>query len=395
MSKNKYIFLSLTVALFIVLISLKHYSPKPVDWKPNFEEYSKSPYGCFVLNDMMKTVFPSQNIKFNNTGFFVSLDSNYTNRQNLIVITSEFEPDLYDTKALLNYAAKGNNVFISSTNFGRLFLDTLELKIKSPVIDTSAFKMGDEVLYLENATLKNDSVFHFNRKMPVVNISSYNSKKSTLLGTNRYHKPNFISIEHGLGKIYLHTQPMVFTNYHLLYGNIKYASIVLSYLPVQETIWDNYYKPGRIINTSPMRYILSQPPLQTAYYILLLSLIIYMILESKRRQRIIPVIKPPENHSLQFVKTIGNLYYRQHNNTDLAKKKIIFFKEFLRERYYITSILASNENINHLASKSGLPVKQIKKLLESAQYFETANSITDGGLIELNYRIELFYEQCL
>ena len=395
MSRNKYIFFLVIILLFVVLIAVQHYAPRPIDWRVTCDKTSKSPYGCYVLNDMLKTLFPQQKITYNEAGFFVSLDSNVAGLQNLIVITPDFKPDRYDTKALLNFVIKGNDMFVSSTNFSNSFLDTLRVKVNTQIIDTSVFKPGNEVLYLENITLKNDSVFHFNRKMPLVTVSAYDTLCTTLLGTDRNHHANFICIERGLGKIYLHTQPLVFTNYHLLYGNIEYASAALSYLPVQKTVWDSYYKPGNIVNTSPVRYILSQPPLQTAYYILLLTLVLYMVIESKRRQRIIPVVKPPENRSLQFVRTIGNLYYKQHNNADIAKKKIIFFREFLREHYYIATISAEKESINHLASKSGLPVKQIKQLLEATQYFETAKSITDDGLIELSQRIELFYEQCL
>ncbi len=156
--------------------------------------------------------------------------------------------------------------------------------------------------------------------MPVSNITAYDSIHTTELGTNRTGKVNFIGIRHGLGKIYFHTQPLVFTNYHLINGNVGYASKVLSYLPIQKTVWDNYYKLDRYVNDSPMRYILSQAPLQAAYYLLLLTLLLYLVVESKRRQRVIPVLKPLENRSLQFVKTMGGLYFRQKNNTNLAQK---------------------------------------------------------------------------
>ena len=395
MFKNKSTYLIITALLFIMLIAIQHFAPKPINWNVTYSYNSKSPYGCYILKSMNNSFFPKQDITYNEASFFVSLDSSSTETQNLIIITSDFDPDQYDLKSLMNFVAMGNNLFISSTDFATSILDTLMIELKSELIDTSVFKPGDDVLYLENKNLQKDSGYHYNRKMPMVYFSSFNCENTSILGTNRNKDVNFICTQLGIGKIYLHTQPFVFTNYHLLCGNIEYASAVISYLPVQKTIWDNYYKPNRIVNTSPTRYILSQPPLRTAYHVLLLTLLLYIIIESKRRQRIIPVIKPPDNESLKFIKTIGYLYFKQHNNVDLAKKKITFLKDFIRQRYYITTISANTNCIHLVASKSGIPIKQIKKLLESAQYIESAPMLTDGGLIELNQRIELFYEQCL
>jgi hypothetical protein len=381
--------------LFVALITLQHYAPKPIDWSVTCNVNSKSPYGCYVLNDLFDTLFPNQAVEQTNEGFYVSLDSTWTELQNLIVITPNFDPDRYDFGALLKFVDRGNDLFVSSSEFGKLFLDSLGIKLSSSIIDTSVFRMGDEVLYLLNQELKCDSGFHFNKKMQLVSISAFDTLNSLKLGTNRKRELNFICMQYGLGRIYLHTQPLVFTNYHLLYGNIEYASKALSYLPIRRTIWDNYYKPDRFINDSPTRYILSQPPLRSAYYLLLLTLILYMTIESKRRQRVVPVVNPIENKSLQFVKTIGGLYYKQRNNADLAKKKIIYFKEFLREHYHLSTVSATDDCIALLVAKSGVSEKLVGQILYWIQYYETAQSVADAGLIELNHNIELFYEQCL
>jgi len=395
MFRNNRIYVIIIATLFVLLIALQHKAPKPVDWRETYNVQSKSPYGCFVLNGMLKPLFPEQTIEYNDAGFFVSLDSNSVDPLNLIVVTSKFAPDEYDIEALLKFVYKGNDLFVSSSSYGERFLDRFKIKLTSSIIDNSQFKSGKEVLYLENQEFSSDSGYYFDKKMPLVSISEYDLLNSLKLGTNREGKTNFISIRHGLGKIYLHTQPLVFTNYHLLYGNVEYASNVLSYLPIRKTAWDNYYKPDRLINLSPMRYILSQPPLQLAYYLLLCTLLFYMVLESKRKQRIVPVIKVPENRSLQFVNTVGGLYFKQHDNADLARKKFIYFKEFLREHYYISTISASSECIAQVSAKSGVPVKLVGQIIESSIYFETVQTVSDLALIELNHKMEMFFEQCL
>jgi len=395
MLKNNRKYLVIVVTLFVVLIAINHFAPKPIDWRATYNSKGKTPYSCYILNDMLGVIFPEQTIINSYDGFYVSLDSTNLEKKNVIVITNTFEPDKYDLGVLLKYVAKGNDFFVSSTTFGDSFLDRLQIKLKSSIIDTSVYRKGKETVFLLNPELRNDSGYCYDKKMPLVSISSFDTLNTTKLGTNRAGSLNFICTKYGLGKIYLHTQPLVFTNYHLLHGNVEYASKVLSYLPIRKTIMDNYYKPDRFINSSPVRYILSQPPLQSAYYLLLLTLLLYLVVESKRRQRIIPVLKPLENRSLQFMKTIGGLYFRQRNNVDLAFKKSIFFKEFLRERYLISNISATSECQIMVSGKSGVSVELVREILNAINYYETATKASDAGVIAFNRDMEMFYKQCL
>ena len=417
MLKNNRGYLIVITTLFVVLIAMNHYAPKPMDWSVTYNIKGKTPYSCYILNDMFGAIFPEQTIENNYDGFYVALDSSSvekknrvvvtiqpdtnkvivsnSEKKNIIVVTDDFKPDKYDFGALMKFVAKGNDCFISSANFGDVFLDSLKIKIKSSVIDTSAFRKGNETYYLLNPELRNDSGYHFNKRMPLSYISSFDTSNTVKLGTNRNGKVNFICTKYGLGKIYVHTQPLVFTNYHLLNGGVEYVSKVLSYLPVRKTVWDNYYKPDRYVNTSPTRYILSQPPLQSAYYLLLITLLLYLVVESKRRQRVVPVMKPLENRSLQFVKTIGNLYFKQRNNADLTRKKAIFFKEFLREHYFLSNISATGECVAIISAKSGVSIDLVRQLLDSISYYETAQKVSDVSLVGFNRNIELFYKQCL
>lgn len=397
MIRNKYIIPTLLVVLFASLIALNHYyGRKKVDWRVTYNIGSKSPYGCYVLDSMFYSLFPGQVIEKNYSSLYEALDQDTVERKNLIEITSNFNPDNYDLGALLKFVSKGNDLFVSASSFGHLFKDTLKLKTKFlAVSDSSIFRPENERLILLNPALKSDSGYNYNEWLLRNYISKFDTTKTLELGTDIRGNVNFICTKFGDGRIFIHTQPKVFTNYVLLYGNVEYAAKVLSYLPVRKTIWDGYYKPYRHINDSPMRYILSQSSLRAAYYILLLTLLLYLIVESKRRQRVIPVLSPPENQSLKFVKTIGRLYFKQHNNADLAMKKIIYLKEFIREHYYLSSSEATGEMVALISTKTGVPVEQVKELLEAIDYFEKAEKVSDAGVIDLNRKIELFYKQCL
>jgi hypothetical protein len=130
----------------------------------------------------------------------------------------------------------------------------------------------------------------------------------------------------GAGELYLVATPLMFTNYGILDGeNASYAFRLLSYLSDLPLIRLEAYGEGHREATTPLRYILSQPPLQWALYAALIAIILFMIFTAKRRQRIIPVMQPPANETLRFTQLIGNLYYQRKDHKDILKKKYLYF----------------------------------------------------------------------
>lgn len=380
-------------ALFVVLIVLRHIAPKPVNWNLSFSGYKKSPYGCRVTRDLLHVIFPEKDIHVNSGSFYITL-KDPVSQSNLIIISDHFKPDDLDLNTLLDYVARGNNLFISTLSFPKKLEDTLQFKTKESVLDTSLLKRYAEKLKLSYPAKMEDSIFTFPRRMPDHYIEELNKATSLILGRDRAGRPDFVSTGFGKGKIYLHCQPLAFTNYHMLYGNYQYACLALSVLPVHNTIWDQYYKPDRMVNTSPVRYILSQAPLRSAYYVFLITLLIYMIFGSRRKQRPIPVIQPLRNTSLDFIHSVGQLYYKNQNHADLVKKKIMYFQEFIRNRYHIQQPFVNQEQIQVLARKSGVEQEFVSKLFRLAEELQKRHNIDGSELLKLHELIEKFYLQC-
>jgi hypothetical protein len=142
-------------------------------------------------------------------------------------------------------------------------------------------------------------------------------------------KINFFRLPFGNGEFFIHNQPYAFTNYNLLFeNNVDYVFKTFSYLKNDLIIWDENNKPGRNTAT-PLIYILEQDSLRAGYYLILAMAIIFMFFGAKRKQRIIPVVAPPENSSLEFAKTLGNLYLSSRNHKDMAKKKFNYWLLYL------------------------------------------------------------------
>lgn len=393
-SNLKYLFLS--VGLFIALILFQHYSPKPIDWRITFDKNHKAPYGCYILNRMYPELF-GDSVYYNTGSLYDNplLKSDATGEKNLVIITSNFSPDQAELDAIYDFLDKGNNVFISAFYYGNSLLDTLSLKTKHSTIDTAYLKSGTDVLNLYNPQLKKDSGYVFNKRLVDNYLVPKDSCKATLLGCDRLGRVNFVSFKNGEGRLFIHSQPLAFTNIHVLYSDAKYATNALSYLPEQTTIIDRYYKPYRVENNSPTKFILSQTPLRTAFYLILVMLIVYMVFGSRRKQKAIPVIEPLKNTSLEFIRTVGRLYYKSENHANIAQKKSIFFKEFLRDKYFIQDVSEDAETIAFISNKTGVPKELVKHLVHKVNYFEHQNRVSKPGLMAYHQDMEEFYKSCL
>jgi hypothetical protein len=164
----------------------------------------------------------------------------------------------------------------------------------------------------------------------------------------------------------------------------------MSHLPEANVKWTEYYSVGRLESSTPLRFILTHPPLAWAYYVTVLALLLFMIFEAKRKQRIIPILPPLQNTSLEFVGTIGNLYYQRSDHKNIAEKKILFFLEMIRSRYLLSPGTNADMFVSQLARKTGKPEDAVRRLFMQIDVIRGKASITKEELIELNKAIEAF-----
>ena len=209
-------------------------------------------------------------------------------------------------------------------------------------------------------------------------------------GSDKKKYVNFIKVNFRQGHFYIHLQPTAFTNYHLLKDNhAEYAEKVLAYIPKSDIYWMIKEQNGLLESDSPYRYILSQPALKWAWYLFLIGITIFMIFNAKRKQRIIPIIKPLPNTTVDFTKTIGNLYYQEGDHQNLIDKKIIYFLERIRNEYLIETSVLDENFIKKLHSKTGKEIKDIEHLVHLINRQRKKYQLSiESDLIEINNAIE-------
>ncbi|MEJ2241932.1 MAG: hypothetical protein P8Y18_07300 [Candidatus Bathyarchaeota archaeon] len=389
MIKKKEIkFLIPLILTLIVITVIKIIEPEEIDWTKSFAKKDKIPYGGFVIYDIAPNLFPSSEVELKELPIYNILKDKYYYKTNYVFINNYISPDRLDTEYLLNYVAEGNNVFISAFGILGSLADSLKIKTYDKFFSEDSVKINFSL-----PELKSETGYAYFRGNFDNYFSEYDSTLAQVLGTNDDDKVNFLRIKYGEGNFLLNTVPLAFTNYHLLNSkNNDYVYKALSHLPVQKTFWDDYYKDGNKYTASMLQYVLSQQALKWAYFIILVSVFLFILFYGRRKQRIIPVIPPLANTTVEFVKTVGSLYYQQKDYKNIAEKKISYLLDYIRNKYLIRTGEFDEYTVKKISEKSLIPYRKLKSLLNEIQKIKFNLNISEEDLINLNYQIEKFYE---
>ena len=386
--KNIKFLLPLIITLIILTI-IKIVEPEEVDWTNSFARKDKIPYGGYIIYDISPELFPDNDVTLKEFPLYNILKDNYYINTNYIFINNYFSPDRLDTEYLLRYAADGNDVFISAFGIYGDLADSLRIK----TID-EFFSQDSVNINFNLPEVKSENGYYYFKGNFENYFSEFDTALVQVLGKNENGNVNFIRIKYGEGNFFLNTVPLAFTNYHLLNSdNSEYVYKALSHLPVQKTFWDDYYKDGNKYSASSLQYILSQQSLKWAYFIILVSVVLFIFFYGRRKQRIIPVIPPLTNTTVEFVETVGNLYYQQKDFKNIAGKKITFFLDHIRNKYFIKTGSFDEETIQKIAEKSSISEGKIKSILREIEKINHSQKITEEDLVNINYQIEKFYER--
>jgi hypothetical protein len=361
----------------------------------------KIPYGAFIAYENMKYLFPNSVITLNkisptNFGYnYVSSSENSGGRKAYIIIAPRVIPDKFEINALMNFVGEGNQVFISSFYIGDSLLSYL--KIRTP--ETFGNETGNDSLAVSiyNPVTYDSLTFRYPGFSFDTYVSSMDTQYTTILGRDGRGRANFVKLGYkGGGAIYLHFAPLALSNFFLLHKENKaYYDNVFSNIPatVTEVKWDDYFRYGKQSNFSALQYIFGNKSLRWAFWLILLLFALIYLFESKRRQKLIPILQPLNNSSLDFVRTIGRLYYQQKDNGNLVAKMITHFLDHVRVKYNLATSVLDNDFVDRLSYKSGYNKTELQELVNQIKLYQQNPFCTDDELVTLNKKMEAFYKQ--
>jgi hypothetical protein len=400
---KKYIFF--LAICFALLILLQIIAPKPIDWSLSYLKKDKKPYGTSALYTILPSIFKSTTIKESKVPIYNTLNLGEQQNTTYVFINESFNPDDLDTEELLKFIDNGNTVFVAANYFSGKFADSLKLKTddyfefnkslsKDSALIKNLYKQYDTAkINFVSPYLKSKKDFIFSKGVSDTYFTSFDSLKTNILGINEIKKCNFIKIKIGKGQLFINTIPEAFTNYHFVNAsNCFYVFKSLSYLPNNSIIWDEYYKVGNVTQENPLRVIFNNPALTAAYYLSIMSILVFMLIGIKRKQRIIPIIEPLQNTTFKFVETVGALYYQTGNHKNIASKKITYFLEHIRKTFQLKTNIYDEVFIERISNLSGIDKQKVHDLFYYFSDIDLKSSITQQELLKLNQLIEEFHQ---
>jgi hypothetical protein len=394
--------------LFLGMI-LQLTSCKKTNWDENFREKEKSPFGTYIVYNEADKLFKEQEIIYLKENFYdyiYDANDNATDQVfNYICIKSNASKLTEDgVNTLLSQVYEGNNAFLALNYFSNELREQLGFKtnnLDKEVFGVENLKALKGEFYLENASFNNQP-YTFDRNIRRNYVVTYNENTTIVLGTTKIDGekvPNFIKVYHGKGTIYLHTNPIVFTNYYLLKGQEKYIENVFSYLPENTVYWDPQIKRSKYAddsdkdNTSIFKFFLQHKTLTWFLYVSFGGVLLFMLFNARRKQRAIPIINPLENTTVAFTQTIASLYLKEEDHKNVADKKIVFFLEKVRTKYLLNTNNLNKEFIQDLAAKSGNKIENTNYLINTIITLHKRPECSQEELLVLHKMIETFFNK--
>jgi hypothetical protein len=400
------------------------------DWSDNlsrqaYSERSDQPYGTLMAHRLLHASFPNHTVIDLQKNVARELPEAPKSPASYVFIGEAMYLDSLSTARLLAFVAQGNTALISSKTIPfdlmfhlyyeecgetgwddyAMFGDTFtRLSLHTP-----ARSVGGGVWHYARQNVPSGYTWHFIDKEYFCS-----EQPQKVLGRLNDSLINFAEFPYRNGRFLLHTTPLAFSNYSLLRKETRpYVEGILAELPQGDVYWDAMSRipeqAGRKRNNSaahrsfeaehPLAYILKQPALAWAWYMLIGLALVWVIFRAKRRQRIIPVLPQNENASYEFINIIANLHFQNRNYEGMCKQNMKLFLAHIRERYNMvvptdaqSGVLKTDADFfNTLSRVSEVPEEQIRRIFNT--YADTGFQPTEAMVTDLHVAMDVFYKR--
>ena len=352
----------LFIAIFTVTTILLFYfgSQKKYNWTTTYKHDKDQPYDFSILQQLLKENYEFERID-RNPAEKLPIDDAKNNAY--FFIGGYPYHDQKTAEAIFNFAKNGGEVvlltesqpdsllyFISAYINNEISLDT---DVRSSLAINASFRSeadSKNYRFSYKTSAKDSSEFYWTYFPVEFNsaFTRYGSFKEKDNANKQYI--NFVGLKVGNGHVYWHSNPLLFTNLYLSKNNVngfEHLNAFLGHFEAKKWYWDHASVTATRSKTpsvrdkadkprTSMQYIFSQPALKFAWLILLAMAVLYALFGAKRRQQHIPILESNRNTSLEFINTIGLLYFQQQDHKVIFEKIMQLFRAHLRRRYGLT-----------------------------------------------------------
>lgn len=439
-NKKKYIILGLAIVAIISLLffvnsiskdnSVKNTSSigeegEVAELFEKIPQKSINPTGTHLIYKLLEKYTNTKSIQRIQTSYYRSLKDELplefkSDVPNIYVsVVESYNLEKEDNDYLFQFVKEGNHAFIAFESLHNDFADYL-------------LPNSDVPFFIETDTMVNINFFHpfysqeedLQLKNPLLNYHRLPKYKNWLIINEEALSDDAIEIaylddvnticvkiKYGKGSIIFHSLPDAFSNSFIATKDgKKHSEIIFSHFPKANYYWhenfgkystyrgesnpDQLQKPKEFSRSSPLQYILKVPALTIALVLSIIGLLLYMLVKSKRKQRIIPAIESDTNSSLEFIEVIAKLYQRQNRHDKIVVHIHQNFISFIKQRYYIQFSTINPELIEKIHLKSGVEKELIEEIFNTLENSKN-KIISDNQLIAIYQKVELFHNTCM
>lgn len=412
--------LTITVLFAVLAVTLVAYftwsnsGEKRFQWYENYDAESSQPYGTLFLRQMLEDYRGNGSVVYSDKKpVHEFLDSTiYQRNTDYVFVGQSNYLDHQDVDALARFMSRGNNVFIASLTPPEDLVARIYSSDCSRDFDYTTERITTVGMNFYHDTLKAKKSYKYSFRFAGIDrpyhwrfLDRYVLCDSTVsivpLGHLDGNVVNFLKIPYAGGALYLHTNPIAFTNYFLTKKDkLEYVSGVFSHLDGRDIIWDEYSKLPFAQDTnqynSPLYFIMQQPSLKYAWWMMLAAVALFVFFYARRRQRIIPVLEEKSNTSLEFVSMISSLYFQNGDHLDMARKKMKYFLYFIRAKYGVHTASLTQAHVPLLAEKSKVKEGDVQQIYDRWNVIDrfAGTNVEPERLVDLYYAIDTFYRKC-
>lgn len=402
MKKNSIYIIAAIMVLFLggLIIASTAKKSRKLDERITLRQLDKNPYGTAAAKNLLPSLFTNAAIYYNKAypaNWEVVNDS--VGNQAVILVADHFNADEEELSRMFSFIKAGNYVFIIAKSFSYDASGFFNFSYNEYTVDDFMNVTDDSLrIKLERPVFASNNLFIYPGKKYESSFFTLDTAHTKVLGRTEDGKPNFIQMNAGKGSVFIHIAPLAFSNYFILHkNNIAYYQNAFSVIPasVNKVLWNEYYlnKPrDREKEPNWLRVLMKYPAFKWALLTGLATLLIFVLLGMRRRQRMIPNYQRPTNDSLDFVKTIGRLYYDKKDHKNLATKMGTYFLDHVRTRYKLSTQTLDDEMVQNLHYKSGYALEDLRTIVGFIKDIQNMPAISEGQLSYFHKQLELFYQ---
>lgn len=399
MSKNSTTILIVAIVLLVLSVLAIFFEFGEVSahrWQEKYDYEDEEPYGLYIFKELTTRYFDDVEVSINDV-----LDQS-SGKGNLYIQFVPYGISDNAVDSLLLLAESGNDILIIADdydqriaekmpqyyamnyNFDSIF--TFNFTHPSIASDTNyiyAFAQENKFDFLEDSYFKllqfEDSIY--SQDLDYIKVSAQDSMAL------------MVGFPIGEGHLYYHMhKEMFYNNSYRQPSMMDYTQAVLAHFEPEKIYMLNpltIFKKGSNNFNNPLAFIMSQPALKTAYYLLVLGTVLFVFFGGKRKQKIIPVNVKNKNTSLEYIETVSQLFFQQGQHEKLLKHMSDIFYHKMQKRFFIKP---DHPNyVRMLSKKSRIPEAEIKYVLQRFKVREKNYRLTSDQLASINARLESIY----